>query len=122
MLLDRFLLNTDYDTQKEATSITLELQIPEFKINSGQEKYYETTTQIAPGVYFENINIETTLYPDYNFFGTAAITTSSYAMQVMVYRSDATHFKMRIRFYGRNTTTIPTSTTKAAVHLFVATQ
>jgi hypothetical protein len=125
MLLDRFIINSDYDSQKIASVVELELIIAEFNLGPHDTRTFETTATIADGQYFENVFIRnpeilggyTLIAGDPNYRRVGEFT-----FYYDAYRSDATHYKLEATFVSLsdNQITIPTNHTKARVHLLVA--
>lgn len=124
MLLDRFIINTDYDSQKVSSVLELSLPIAEFNIGAHNTRAFNTTVLVDEGEYFENVFIiNKELVGNYTMIGgNPTVHKSQYDVYFDVYRSDKTHYILAVVFVNQsnNTITIPTSTTKAKVHLLVA--
>lgn len=124
MLLDRFIINTDYDSQKVSSVLELSLPVAEFNIGAHSTRVFDTTVLVDEGEYFENIFIiNKELAGNYTMVGGDPIVhKSQYDVSFEVYRSDKTHYKLEVVFVNQSnaTVTIPTNTTKAKVHLLVA--
>ena len=124
MLLDRFIINTDYDSQKVSSVLELSLPIAEFNIEAHRTRLFDTTVSVDEGEYFENIFITNKeLTGNYTMVGSNPVVRKNQCdIYFKVYRSDKTHYKLEVTFTNQsnNTITIPTSTTKVKVHLLVA--
>lgn len=125
MLLDRFIINTDYDSQKIQKTLDLSIIVAEFNLAGNAQREFNTTVTIDQGQYFENIFISNQeIVGNYTLVGSSPVYNKSGAYRVLfdAYRSDATHYKLTVSFINLtgDTIVIPTNTTKARVHLLVA--
>lgn len=124
MLLDRFIINSDYDSQKEQTVVELTLPVAEFNLAAHTRRTFDTTVLIPEGQYFENVFITNPqILGDYTMIGGNPLyTTTNFRVYFNALRSDATHYKLELVFINisDNQITIPTNNTKARVHLMVA--
>ena len=125
MLLDRFIINTDYDSQKIQKTLDLSIIVAEFNLAGNTQREFNTTVTIDQGQYFENIFISNQeIVGDYTLVGSSPVYNKSGSYRVLfdAYRSDATHYKLTVSFINLtgDTIVIPTNTTKARVHLLVA--
>lgn len=124
MLLDRFIINSDYDSQKEQNVVELSLPIAEFNLAANAQRTFNTTVLIAEGQFFENVFITNqVILGNYTMIGGNPVYSGSqYRVYFDAHRSDATHYVLEVGFINVSNSriTIPTNTTKARVHLLVA--
>jgi hypothetical protein len=124
MLLDRFILNTDYDSQKEVKMLELTLPVAEFNLEAQNTREFTVSATVDEGVYFENVFITNPeIAGSYTLVGgDPYVWKQNYHVAFEVYRSDSTHYTLQIVYINPTnaTVTIPTNHTKAKVHLLVA--
>lgn len=126
MLLDRFIINSDYDSQKMVDTVELSLPIATFNLAAKAQRSFNTTVLITNGQYFENVCITNPdLFGDYTFIGGNPVyynNSQNYQVYFDAQRSDATHYKLTVNFINQSNSqiTVPTNTTTCRVHLLVA--
>ena len=125
MLLDRFFLNTDYDTQKESEVVSNVISGNSFDIvgtSPGRLVTLEADVAASAIPAFENITVTSNLFPttvlmsDYSRYDDGNI---EYSFFVTKPTSSAYHFKVRILNYSGHTITIPDYVFTANIHRFV---
>lgn len=124
MLLDRFILNTDYDTLKEQNVVDAVISSDGFVLpgtSPDRLKIIEVDVPTDDIVSLENTIIVSTLFPvglagDYSIYDDGEVEYSFY-----VTRPTATtyHFRARILNYSGQSKTFPAFTITARIHQFI---
>jgi hypothetical protein len=125
MLLDRFIINSDFDSQKVQNVVELQLPIALFNLAANATRSFNTTVVIPEGQFFENVFITNPeIVGNYTLMGgnPSYQKNNQYDVYFDAARSDATHYKLTVTFINQTSSqiTIPTSTTTCRVHLLVA--
>lgn len=123
MLLDRFIMNSDFDGQKEEAELDIQFTIPSFTLPT-QYPYKYQDFEAPEGSFFTNCIITDSVYPGINFVGSmAGMVKNNIAYEISVYRSDATHYRIWVahsRDSGSSTVTVPEHTVRARLKFYVA--
>ncbi len=69
MRLNKFLLNSDYTAEKQKLDFTLSLPSATVSVGGGQSSDRTVDFTVPSGVYFENVNISTSLTGNNSFVG-----------------------------------------------------
>lgn len=98
--LNRFIMNTDYDSLKIVDQIEWSMSYPQTTINAGQSSSIEYVHSTEEGVYFESQSATLSLFPG------LALTGSSYlsASKDLTAGDNSTYIKVVIRIYKKNAT------------------
>lgn len=124
MLLNRFMLTTDYDTQKEKKVVDIVASSPSITIpgtSPGRLINFEIDASTESEVTFDNIMIVSSLF-DYAFSGDYAIyDDGEIEYQFLVTKPTTTnyHFWVRVFNYSGRSVTLPAFTITARVHQFI---
>lgn len=109
--LNKFLLNTDYDSLKINEEINWKISFPATTIEAGQSVTMEYTYTTKEGVYFESQSATISLFPD------VALTGSSwlYANKFLTPGDTSTDLDIRIDIYKKDKNTYAAKLTVAHV-------
>ena len=102
--LNRFIMNTDYDSLKVVEEIEWNMSYPQTTLNAGQSSSIEYVHNTEEGVYFESQSTTLTLFPD------LALTGSSYlsASKNLTDGDNSTYITVTVRIYKKDKTTYAT--------------
>ena len=123
MLLDRFMMSSDHDGQKEAESLDIQFTITSFNLpNQTPYKYQDFA---APeGSYFSNVVVSDSVTGDRIFYGShVQFLMGNIWYNVSVYRSDAKHYRIWVAHSlksGVSSATVPAHTVRARLKFYVA--
>lgn len=123
MQINQFLLNTDYDGQKEAESLEMVFAVPAISlpapIYDPPYKYQDFT---APdGAFFTTATISDSGLPGKTFVGdSASINFSNYRYNISIHRSATNKYRIWCAANGNNGVTVPAHTITARVKFYVA--
>lgn len=126
MKLNRFMMNSDFDSQKEQSVISFQQTIQQFTLAPREAKWFDTYAAAPSGSFFTNTSITSTFIPNISVPDSSVSIykddISGYIVGISVVRSDQTHYKMRVVFTNQLDTqnTIPTNTENAKVRFYVA--
>lgn len=129
MKVNAFILNSDFDGQKEYADITLSLDIAAHKTPGGDIDDKYTATALAPsGEFFVNATTECNLIPGqpapgefFDIDGGSAELGTTYRLIVYIRRKDNTHYALTAQFLtGGEKTNVPRVVLKSRVRLYVA--
>lgn len=120
MLLHNFYLNSDYDTMKEVADFDATLSVSGTVASMGS-KTSTTDIKVNPGSYFEMASVSFDTLPGQKFTTLAGGTDDLFKYEYLIYRKDATTY--RVELYATNlTATTQTANVTASVklHLFMS--
>lgn len=124
MLLDRFIMNSDFDGQKEADSLDIQFTIPSFTLPA-QIPYKYSDFDAPQGSFFANCVINDTVFDGINFVGSSVgFEKDNVHYNVSVYRLNDTKYRIWVahsRVSG-STATVPTHTVRARLKFYTATK
>lgn len=123
MLLDRFIMSSDHDGQKEAEDLDIQFTITSFNLPAQTPYKYQDFT--APkGSYFANVVISDSVTGDRIFYGSQVqFLVGNVWYNVSVYRSGESKYRIWVahsRKSGVSTATVPTHTVRARLKFYVA--
>lgn len=124
MLLDRFIMNSDFDGQKEADSIDIQFTIPGFNLPA-QVPYKYADFTAPKGSFFANCVINDTVYEGVNFVGSyVGFVKNNVLFNVSVYRLNDTKYRIWVAHSrdGVSSATVPTHTVRARLKFYTATK
>lgn len=125
MLIDRFLLNTDYDTQKEQNVVNIELKLTARTFPaSGSERLVilQTTSTDLATLSFETPMILCDYFPDVVLFGDDPIyDNGEIEFSFYLWKDENRHYKFKMRAinYSGHSVQTPDITFTAHIHQFV---
>lgn len=122
MLLDRFIMNSDFDGQKEADSLDIQFTVPSFSL-PGQTPYRYADFDAPEGSFFANCVINDTLYDGVNLVGShCGYIKNNIVYNVSVYRLNATKYRIWVAcgLDGISSATVPSHTVRARLKFYVA--
>lgn len=122
MLLDRFIMNSDFDGQKEADSLDIQFTVPSFNLPA-QTPYKYADFDAPEGSFFANCVINDTVYDGVNLVGSHCdYVKNNILYNVSVYRLNATKYRIWIAhsLSGASSATVPTHTIRARLKFYVA--
>lgn len=99
--LNKFLLNTDYDSFKIAEEINWKINFPATTIEAGKSVTLEYTYTTREGVYFESQSATITLFPDLGLTGSSHF----FANKLLNPGDNSTAVSVDINIYKRDKTT-----------------
>lgn len=122
--LNRFIINTDYDSLKVVKQQEWQITIPSVTLSNDQAgPTYDYNFTVDPGVYFELFSIESSAYPGYKITGSASLgigvpydsgnTTFSY--EILTGKTSSTNFRIRVNVSRIWSPSSPSSTTSQAM-------
>lgn len=122
MLLDRFMMSSDHDGQKEAESLDIQFTITSFNLPAQTPYKYQDFT--APkGSFFANCVITDTVAGDNVFVGDHVMAKVGNVMyNISVYRSGEDKYRIWVAhsLSGASSATVPTHTVRARLKFYVA--
>lgn len=123
MLLDRFMMSSDHDGQKEAESLDIQFTITSFNLPA-QTPYKHQDFTAPKGSFFANCVISDTVTGDRIFYGNhVQFLVGNVWYNVSVYRSAADKYRIWVahsRKSGVSSATVPTHTVRARLKFYVA--
>lgn len=123
MLLDRFIMSSDHDGQKEAEDLDIQFTITSFNLPA-QTPYKYQDFAAPKGSYFANVVISDSVTGDRIFYGShVQFLVGNVWYNVSVYRSGETKYRIWVahsRKSGVSSATVPTHTVRARLKFYVA--
>lgn len=123
MLLDRFMMSSDHDGQKEAESLDIQFTVTSFNLPAQNPIRYQDFA--APkGSYFANIVLTDSLLPGKVFPAPSArFISGNVRFGMFVFRIDETHYRIwtvHSLKSGVSSATVPSHTVRARLKFYVA--
>ena len=121
MILNNFIVNSDYTAAKQKGRYELSLSVPSVYISDGSTSYrYTSTITVPEGTYFENVNITTSLNNE-NYASNAVVIQQvwNYAAYISLYQKNATTYELACTLTGFDYTT-PAFNIKAVFNLSIS--
>ena len=123
MLLDRFIMSSDHDGQKEAEDLDIQFTITSFNLPA-QTPYKYQDFAAPKGSYFANVVISDSVTGDRTFYGShVQFLVGNVWYNVSVYRSGEDKYRIWVahsRKSGVSSATVPTHTVRARLKFYVA--
>ena len=134
--LNRFIMNTDYDSFKVAQKEDWTINIPATTISGNNSQTYTYDFTVDPLIYFELVSATISEYPDFAFTGTSYFTcrvyydsnTSEIDYAINVTKTSSTNYRVTVEL-SRGTyagapasTNVRATTLKVKVNLLVPTE
>ena len=123
MLLDRFIMSSDHDGQKEAGELDMQLTVTSFGVPA-QNPFRYKDFEVPEGSYFTNAVLSDSLIPN-KFFPTLGLTfiSGNVLIRIFVFRIDKTHYRLYSVHQpksGVSSATVPAHTIRARLKLYIA--
>lgn len=128
MKINRFIMNSNFDGQKEIADFNIKIELPSFTLSwSDPFKSFVADVEAPQGQFFANVSLTNTLIPGLSIpNGHVSINrmeSNGYTFSVTVYRIDSTHYRLYIaatKASAYENVTIPETVTMAKVRLYAA--
>lgn len=123
MLLDRFIMSSDHDGQKEAEDVEFQFTVASFELPA-QNPFRYKDFEVPKGSYFTNIVLSDSLIPNKTFVAPSVrFGYGNVQIGLFVFRIDETHYRLWIINQlksGVSSATVPAHTPRARLKFYVA--